>query len=207
MATLSALPQTMDFYNSEEIKVIEPDDTYFDGLGLISSYRFSQNTNLIHYNTETNFENVKYIFIPPTVNKINNFAFLDCRNLVKVFGGKNVTEVGYGAFKNCTSLEQVDFLNRLRTIDNEAFRNCVKLDTYSTTHKIVSIGQHAFRGCTGLSKVHFLNSELNLPTVGFSAAFRDCSGIQEIIVPKGLENRMEFLFAGIDLTQIDITYL
>jgi hypothetical protein len=193
--------------NFGEIKIIEPDDTYFGGLGLIRSYRFSQQTNITNYNTETGFENVKYIYISPSVNKIDNFAFLGCRNLIKVYGGENVTEVGYGAFKNCTSLKHVDFLKRVRIIDNQAFRNCMKLESFSTTHKHLNMGIQSFQGCTGLSKVHFLNSELNLASIAFSTAFKNCYGIREIIIPKGLKPRMEFIFAGIDLTQIDITYL
>lgn len=65
-------------------------------------HMFYSNSTNEHYEFENSYyvynTTLKYITIPSTVTKIENYAFSGCQALVKIMGGANVTDIGDNAF-------------------------------------------------------------------------------------------------------------
>ena len=116
--------------------------------------------------------------------------FKDCSNLKTVYIPKNVTKIEENAFSGCVNLETVYLKNpsKLKTIGNSAFLNCFSIRTIGQIFgsidlpSVTSVGNHAFNHLK-------LIEEVNLPemvTAGESAFY--CLGedvlLKSVNVPK-----------------------
>ena len=116
--------------------------------------------------------------------------FKDCSNLKTVYIPKNVTKIEENAFSGCVNLETVYLKNpsKLKTIGNSAFLNCFSIQTIGQIFgsidlpSVTSVGNHAFNHLK-------LIEEVNLPemvTAGESAFY--CLGedvlLKSVNVPK-----------------------
>ena len=116
--------------------------------------------------------------------------FKDCSNLKPVYIPKNVTKIEENAFSGCVNLETVYLKNpsKLKTIGNSAFLNCFSIRTIGQIFgsidlpSVTSVGNHAFNHLK-------LIEEVNLPemvTAGESAFY--CLGedvlLKSVNVPK-----------------------
>ena len=70
---------------------------------------------------------LKNIVIPDNIEKINEGAFWDCRNLESVTIGKNVKSIGKYAFQN-TKLTTITIPSNVQKIDFNAFLGCDSLE-------------------------------------------------------------------------------
>ena len=93
------------------VSVVNRDSNYY-------SY-WSQNT----IPATVNYEGVTY-----TVTKIDNVAFFNCPQLIRVIMPSTITEIG-----------------------NRSFKNCPRLTSITIPKNVQSIGIYAFDGCTGLN--------------------------------------------------------
>ena len=81
------------------------------------------------------------VIIPETIDgasveRIGNYAFLDCTQLEKVTMPNTVTSIGDGAFMGCTQLEKVTMPNAVTSIGNSAFANCSNLKEVAFSNEL-----------------------------------------------------------------------
>lgn len=123
-----------------------------------------------------NYDNrVEKFIIPPTVESIDECAFLECENLKAVEMPDSVTSIGSKAFRNCeklydiklsanlvkidgrafedTGITELEIPEKVQTIGNDAFADCEKLKSVSMSDSVTSIGWYAFSGCNSLSSI------------------------------------------------------
>ena len=69
------------------------------------------------------------------VKRLDNNAFLGCRNLVSITLSKQLNTIGSNAFAYCTSLQSINISKSVTTIGNYAFDYCdaLKIINYGGT--------------------------------------------------------------------------
>lgn len=158
-----------------------------------------------------------------TLGKIKTFgqsSFQYCTQLETMTGCENTDSIYYSAFGNCSKLQATDFGNPIY-VDNYAFYNSLekgKIGTARLTEvprnlfdkdtdltsinlpNVHTINESAFEGCTNLSEV-ILSDKLK--TIG-GYAFYNCSALQSITLPSGLETIGYNAFNRSGLTSITL---
>lgn len=61
------------------------------------------------------------------VQKIGNYAFMGCGNLIEVNLPDSVLEIGMGAFQGCSKLSSIHLGNGLTSIGKNSFNGCSEL--------------------------------------------------------------------------------
>eukprot|EP00984_Skeletonema_dohrnii_P005387 scaffold1896_cov86-Skeletonema_dohrnii-CCMP3373.AAC.3 len=145
-------------------------------------------------------QHVTHVLIDRSVEVIEQDAFKDCEQLVKVethddirsvwyrafYGCKllrgvnlrSVDEIGEEAFYKCISLADVEIGNKLDTIEECVFGGCSSLKKLNLPY-IVTIKSIAFCNCKALTDIEFSD---RLETIG-GHTFSDCSRLQRIAIP------------------------
>lgn len=182
---------------------------------------FSKDKKTLYWYPQQKAE--KEYVIPDSVEKIDNYAFLDAYNLEKVvipngvksidvgaFKGcthinnitipSSVEDVGASAFEGCTFLRTVEILSNLQVIRERTFSGAICLLEIIIPDTVTEIGDYAFSGCTLLKKVKL---PTNLKTISIGA-FEKCLALLNIDFPEGLENILPNAFAGTFLSHIEI---
>lgn len=133
-----------------------------------------------HYDVETYEE--YYVTRTYQVTGIENNAFTDCSNLVKVTIPNSVTKIGNAAFAGCSSLININIPNSVRSIGSVAFGECSSLTNITIPNSVTSIGFSAFTKCTCLTKVTIPNSI----SIIEDATFNRCSNLTNITIPNSV---------------------
>ena len=70
-----------------------------------------------------NCRELKNIYLPDTIEEIEDFAFADCVKLEEIsFKGKtNLRKIGISAFENCKSLDKVDIPKYVEKLEASSF--------------------------------------------------------------------------------------
>jgi len=112
------------------------------------------------------------------VEKIEEFAFSDCKLLggrIKLLG---VKEIGVCAFYSCIALTDVEFGDELETIGTEAFYSCNSLRSVKMP-SVRTIQNWAFGFCDQLTEVEFGS---DLETIGCDSFYK-CPNLRRIAIP------------------------
>ena len=115
----------------------------------------------------------KEFTVPDGVVTVGNYAFCDCRNLVKITIPDSVTSIGDFAFNGCSDLESVIIGNGVTKIDNYAFADCIRLKSVNIPDGVTRIGSYAFKNCRKLKKITLPAS---ITEIG-DYAFFGCEGL------------------------------
>lgn len=102
-----------------------------------------------------------------------------------IIEGKKVIAVGNYAFKGCVGIEKVIVSEGIEILGNGAFLNCRGLKEVSLPETLRGIGSTDATGCPKI-----LGSEIK-----YEGAF-EYSGLESIVVPKGVKRVGENSFAG-----------
>ena len=169
-----------------------------------------------------NCENLRSVVIPAGVTTIASLAFCGCKNLTSIEIPEGVTTIDMGAFLN-SGLSSVVIPASVTAIDDVAFADCTGLASIDVApgnrhfcavgncllnedgstlllgcktsvipDSVTTIGFGAFRGCTDLSRIDLPKG---LKTIGYSA-FSGCVGLAGIDIPSGVTSIDRFAFAG-----------
>lgn len=135
------------------------------------------------------------ISIPNSATTIGEYAFYDCTNLTNVEIGNNVIEIGDCAFGGCTSLTSftISSENKKFSSQDGVLFNKDKTEiiqylygngriSYSIPDSVTTIGQHAFRDCTGLTNVIIPDSVICIEYY----AFENCTNLISITIPNSV---------------------
>ena len=121
--------------------------------------------------------------IPATVTKVEDRAFMSCKNLTKaVFKSSNVTFGNY-VFAECDNLSQVTLPSQQVEIKAYDFSGCLSLTSIAFPSTLVSIGDGAFEG-SGLMQVSIPTS---VETIGKNA-FANCQSNRAFYVDNSNAN-------------------
>lgn len=161
---------------------------------------------------------VKSIRIPDGARYICKGTFMGCPNLQTVYVPKSVEHIAGAAFMDCKNLQSVVFLDNNKrvnklVIDDRVFEGCTSLRTINLPER-VELRRDVFKGCSSLNDtvifsmhgktlIHYLPdnqaTEYRIPdevTVIGKYAFKDCTSLQSVIIPEGLEQVEDFAFQG-----------
>ncbi len=184
----------------------------------INGYAFNKKTSL------------KEVYVPEKVNSIGNYTFQGCTSLEMVYfiGESELVTVAQFAFDGCTKLskfvmpktvkyvkesafrntaiEYVEFYNLDSTIGMEcisAFENCKSLELvyFYDTCPIKYLPDEMFKGCTALKDVRLNSSLLGI----HSGAFRNCSSLQDIVIPEEVTFILDYAFYGAFDKNLDLS--
>ncbi len=138
--------------------------------------------------------------------------YLNGEELKHVVIPESVTEIQLRAFYNCASIETLTLHSGVTSIGGYAFYGCSALSDINIPDSVVSIGVEAFFGCTSLGynaygSCFYLGNENNpyrvlvrasataVTTVSinpravmiYAEAFRDCTILDSIVIPDGVQ--------------------
>ena len=122
-----------------------------------------------------NCTTLKSIYIPDTIERIDEYAFDGCTNLETVRFSENLKQIYISAFRNCTSLKTLDF------------KNTSSIDFW-----------YSFTNCTSLKEIYF---PLNTRTYNDSISFENCS-LERIYISKEYRSYYINAFASYPNLQI-----
>ena len=114
------------------------------------------------------------ITVPESVQKINDYAFYNCKSITSVTLPYCVGTIGVSAFENCENIQTIILPLFLTDIKNGAFRSCRSLTEISIPDGTHEIGTQAFYGCTALQTVRIPES---IRSIG-SGAFENCANLR-----------------------------
>lgn len=170
------------FYENRTIqKVVLP-----DGLKVVSGF--------------DGCENLKDIYIPNTVVKVDNFAFANCINLEKLNLPNGIVEIGDYAFYNCKSLKEIVIPNSVKVIEQAAFLDCKKLKKVTLSKSLTELNWETFKGCKSLKSITIPNG---IKRIG-DEAFYGCKALKKISLPNSLLRIDNTVFHECGFTQVTI---
>lgn len=171
-------------------------DDYNNQISNPEKYFQIDNCSITGINEE--LKNIKYLFIPDGIKKINetafayntfrgvslpysleiidNFAFHNSICLEKLCIPDSVFIIGYSAFKECISLNSIELPQSINKISDKMFYGCVSLQNVVLPDNIEFISNKAFCECLQLAtitlpkKLKYLGEE----------AFNDCKKLEKI---------------------------
>jgi len=92
-----------------------------------------------------------YVKLTSPCAKIENKAFANCKNIVRVEFPDTLESIGIRAFVNCRSLESVTTPVGLKTVSDDAFFGCDNMQSL-TIKGATKVGRQAFFGCDKLTE-------------------------------------------------------
>lgn len=221
LETVYLYENTTNTYTERETKYIDPDTgeevtekiKKYHGVNTIENRAFANTSKLASIITidkdkqaltATNEVN----FPLTTLSKLNRESFLGS-GFSKVNIPSKVTKVDEKVFYECLKLEEVNFVASAGTVSKptnnlagSAFEGCVKLNNFVVPNTITTLSSAVFARCASLSNITF-EEGIKLPSIG-KRAFSECTALETIDLPAGLETLDEGAFANSGLTSIVI---
>lgn len=181
-----ALPNTLTtiekeaFANCEVLCEVE----FPQSLTTIESHAF-QNTGL------------QSVMIPSSVVSMGDGVFESCQSLTYFEIEEGTRLKNISGLNQCSALERVLIPEGPTYISNMAFGNCESLKSIVIPASVTMIGPESFVGCTSLWSVIFAQggAEAQGLTI-LNDTFRDCTALQQLVLPNHLIKLGEYAFAG-----------
>lgn len=146
-----------------------------------------------------------------TVTAINDYAFANNGSIISVSIPATVSGIGWRVFDNSRNLAEiiVDEDNQYFTSENGILYSsdtsvliaypAGKVNTeFEVPAKVSAFSDYAFRGNSHLEQVTFLNGSISYISSG---AFMDCSSLQTIEIPEGVNNISYYAFSNCNSLQ------
>ena len=140
--------------------------------------------------------NLRQVTFPNTLNEIGVDAFREDKNLETAMLPEDLLTIGKGAFCECYNLRQVTFPKTLKKIGDWAFDYCDKLESVVLPEGLEELGELAFGHCYYMTELVLPHSLKTIPYMAFCYA-GGLDGMQELIVPEGVEAIDAYAFRGI----------
>lgn len=122
---------------------------------------------------------LKSVFVPGTVNEIEDSCFSDCEKLEEVILSEGITYLGNFAFSNCKSLKRITIPESVKSIGNFCFLGCLNLEEVILQKGLETIGDRCFWNCEKLKKIDIPSS---VNSLGIEC-FGQCRNLKIIVLP------------------------
>lgn len=133
------------------------------------------------------------IYLPSTLEKIEQESFRGCSALEEMVIPANVARVGDSAFRDCISMKTLKVLSpHSIKIGERAFENCVSLEEIELPENLTELYGGVFNSCKSLRHIQ-LPEKL---TILGESAFSDCVGLEEIVIPDTVTKIDDLAFNG-----------
>ena len=140
------------------------------------------------------------IFLDSSVQKIGEYAFSECRNVMEIILHTGLESIDDRAFAN-SCIKAITIPGNIKRIGKEAFANCKGLQYIEIPFSITEIEEGAFSGCINLKRVVFRMHVVD-NAVAFESRirkisariFEDCEALQEIKIPENVVEIGEYAF-------------
>ena len=137
-------------------------------------------------------ESLKDINLPNALNAIDGSAFEKCSSLKGIILPDSVKSIGFHAFYGCSSLKNINMPKNLATIGDSAFKETA-IESLIFDKELEEISASCFISCKKLKKVD-LSKASKLKIIP-NNAFRNCTNLSEVLLPKKLEVIGSYAFA------------
>ena len=97
--------------------------------------------------------NIVKITLPESLKRIENYAFMRCSKLAEIKLPDFLTDIGIAAFGMCTSLKRIILPTSLTSLKEEAFLFCTSFESVAIPKSVTEIGSGVFDGCISLSEI------------------------------------------------------
>lgn len=94
----------------------------------------------------SNCYSINSVWLPDSVEKIDEFAFNDCVNLCSMHFGKNVKQIGRNCFRGDKHLTKTELPGTIKELTSYSFAYCITLDSLKINEGTQSIHPDAFFG-------------------------------------------------------------
>ena len=194
---------------------------------LISGGKYSVIPDGVKEISDSAFEgtSVETITTPSTVEKIERFAFADCKNLKTVTLNEGLKSIGKGSFKD-TSIEEITIPSTIDDIHSsfgdakikvtdgnakyEAIDNCL---IEKATKKLISAGKHSIlpEGIKEIGEEAFYGTSIENITIPSTVekignyAFHNCNNLKTVTLNEGLKWIARGAFNGTSIESIEMT--
>ena len=142
----------------------------------IDTIRVYGNVTTIEDNTFNNFDKIKYIILPNTINTIGISVFSNCKELKSIILPSELNVIPKNMFSNCISLETLRIPSKVNIIEAEAFSNCSSLVKVTLPSELKKISEFAFINCVSLKNINIPNKVTYIE----SNAFLNCVSLENI---------------------------
>ena len=129
------------------------------------------------------------IIIPPLYNgkpvtEIEDYAFLDCEQLISVTIPSSISDIYFEAFKGCKNLTNITLPESVVYISTSAFYDTAYYNNENNWQDdVLYIGNHLIEAKSEISG----NYEIKSGTLDIAdSAFEDCDGLTTITIPDGV---------------------
>lgn len=114
-------------------------------------------------------------------NKVGDYMFYNCKQLVNLMLPDNTTVIEDFAFANCDRLSVISIPEKVKAFGVQSFCNDISLLRIPMPSGLTSINNYSFMGCNGLSEITI---PANVTNIG-DGIVKDCQNISKINVVEG----------------------
>lgn len=195
-------------------KIVEIGQHAFQECVSLKRISLPKKLETIEYGTFEKCDSLEQVLMQSKVKSIKNDAFSDCKALKDIALSSALNEIG-SAFRNCVSLKEIVLPDSVKVIYYSCFAGCSSLKTINMPKNLEKLGESAFEGtaidslecnkelssiddncflnCKKLKKAD-LSKAAKLSVVS-KGAFRNCSSLSEVLLPKKLIQIGKYSFA------------
>ena len=123
-------------------------------------------------------KNVTFVRFHPSITKIEDEAFKDCKLLNQVVFNEGLKKIGKNAFEDCNSLESITLPSTVTDIGKRAFTSCENLREVVFNDGLKYIGHYSFWDCKSLQSITIPSS---VKFIG-REAFDECENLSEVVL-------------------------
>lgn len=128
------------------------------------------------------YQDIQTVDMPETVTVIDDEAFCNCERLCEINFPDGLVKIGNSAFSGCEKIEAIDLPEGLQSIGNKAFYDCWSLKSVHLPKTINNIGSSAFKS-SGIENIIIPEGVEKLS----DSVFETCSQLKHVILPRGLK--------------------
>ncbi len=151
--------------------------------------------------------NIKDLSFPQSLKNIDWCAFNSCNGLEEVILPKSIKTLGFGAFAECANLNKVIIPGTLEVIEEGVFYKCKNLEEVMISEGVKtikeppraqgyidpSLANGAFRGCSNLKTIIIPKSITSIGEVSFDECVTICGYIDSAAETYAKENGFDFV--------------
>lgn len=135
-----------------------------------------------------NTSSVSFDRLPNSVTEIGNNCFENCGNIGNIIISSNLIGLPIACFKKCDNenFKNIIIPNSVRFLGESCFESCVYLESVNIGSGVTSIGSSCFKGCIRLTSITFMDSNINITSIGNN-------------IFEGITNSIRFYYSNLNI--------